>query len=174
MSETLALLGQVFVVSKDGAQVPMFIVAPLNVSLDGSNPTVLVGYGGHPPGPCHAGCARSGASLRLIAAKQGLRLPCMLQGQPCGCMLVPRQHPLYYPPVLSRQYSGCVCTLSSLKLRWAVCWDASVMHKCFKVLYAGVFDRLPEDRHAFICREPPGFLARLQRRICYCQHKARS
>ncbi|KAK9846257.1 hypothetical protein WJX81_000149 [Elliptochloris bilobata] len=36
---------QVFVVSKDGAQVPMFIVSPLNVSLDGSNPTILVGYG---------------------------------------------------------------------------------------------------------------------------------
>ena len=36
-------------VSKDGAQVPMFIVAPLNVSLDGSNPTMLVGYGAHLP-----------------------------------------------------------------------------------------------------------------------------
>ena len=39
---------QVFVVSKDGAQVPMFVVAPVNTSLDGTYPTVLYGYGGAP------------------------------------------------------------------------------------------------------------------------------
>ncbi len=38
-----------FVVSKDGAQVPMFVVAPINTSLDGTYPTVLYGYGGAPP-----------------------------------------------------------------------------------------------------------------------------
>lgn len=42
---------QVFVVSKDGAQVPMFVVAPLNTSLDGTYPTVLYGYGGTPRSP---------------------------------------------------------------------------------------------------------------------------
>ena len=36
-------------VSKDGAQVPMFVVAPINTSLDGTYPTVLYGYGGAPP-----------------------------------------------------------------------------------------------------------------------------
>jgi len=41
--------GQVFVVSSDGAQVPMFIVAPINITLDGNNPTMLYGYGVAPP-----------------------------------------------------------------------------------------------------------------------------
>jgi len=38
---------QVFVTSKDGETlVPMFIVAPVGTQLDGSNPTLLYGYGG--------------------------------------------------------------------------------------------------------------------------------
>ncbi|MGH8149123.1 MAG: prolyl oligopeptidase family serine peptidase, partial [Steroidobacteraceae bacterium] len=37
---------QVFYHSKDGTQVPMFIVAARDVKLDGRNPTILYGYGG--------------------------------------------------------------------------------------------------------------------------------
>ena len=37
---------QVFYTSKDGTRVPMFVVAKKGVQLDGSNPTILYGYGG--------------------------------------------------------------------------------------------------------------------------------
>src|SRR5262249_59135974 len=37
---------QVFDTSKDGTKVPMFITAPKGIKLDGSNPTLLYGYGG--------------------------------------------------------------------------------------------------------------------------------
>ena len=37
---------QAFVVSTDGAQVPLFVLAQDGVELDGTNPTVLYGYGG--------------------------------------------------------------------------------------------------------------------------------
>ncbi len=37
---------QVFYTSKDGTRVPMFIVAKKGIKLDGSNPTVMYGYGG--------------------------------------------------------------------------------------------------------------------------------
>ena len=37
---------QVFVSSKDGTQVPMFVVHKRGLQLDGTNPTLLYGYGG--------------------------------------------------------------------------------------------------------------------------------
>jgi len=37
---------QVFYASKDGTKIPMYVVAAKGVSLDGSNPTYLYGYGG--------------------------------------------------------------------------------------------------------------------------------
>jgi prolyl oligopeptidase len=38
---------QVFFTSKDGTRVPMFMTAAKNLSLDGSHPTMLTGYGGY-------------------------------------------------------------------------------------------------------------------------------
>ena len=37
---------QVWYKSKDGTKVPMFIIYPKNIKLDGNNPTLLTGYGG--------------------------------------------------------------------------------------------------------------------------------
>ncbi|XP_042477460.1 prolyl endopeptidase-like [Macadamia integrifolia] len=39
-------VNQVFVASKDGTKIPMFIVSKRNICLDGLNPCVLYGYGG--------------------------------------------------------------------------------------------------------------------------------
>ena len=63
-------LKQVFYPSKDGTQIPMFIVAKKGVKLDGSNPTILYGYGGFDITdhatlqPDAAGVARAGRRLR--------------------------------------------------------------------------------------------------------------
>src|SRR2546422_7836115 len=37
---------QVWYASKDGTKIPMFLVYPKGIKLDGSNPTLLTGYGG--------------------------------------------------------------------------------------------------------------------------------
>jgi prolyl oligopeptidase len=38
---------QIFYTSKDGTRVPMFVTAAKNIRLDGTNPTLLSGYGGY-------------------------------------------------------------------------------------------------------------------------------
>ena len=44
---------QAFVESKDGTKIPMFIVHRAGIQMDGSNPTLLYGYGGELPSVQH-------------------------------------------------------------------------------------------------------------------------
>ncbi len=46
LDTTLYETKQVFVTSKDGARVPMFLVHKKGLTLDGNNPTLMYGYGG--------------------------------------------------------------------------------------------------------------------------------
>jgi prolyl oligopeptidase len=58
---------QVFFKSKDGTQVPMFIVHKKGIKLDGNNPTILYGYGGF-----NITTNPSFDSLRLALLEQGV------------------------------------------------------------------------------------------------------
>jgi len=57
---------QVFYNSKDGTRVPMFIVHKKGIKLDGTNPTLLYGYGGF-----NSTTSPSFSSLRLALLEQG-------------------------------------------------------------------------------------------------------
>jgi len=57
---------QVFYTSKDGTRVPMFIVHKKGIKLDGTNPTLLYGYGGF-----NITNSPSFSSLRLALLEQG-------------------------------------------------------------------------------------------------------
>jgi len=57
---------QVFYPSKDGTQVPMFLVHKKGIKLDGNNPTLLYGYGGF-----NVTNSPSFSSLRLALLEQG-------------------------------------------------------------------------------------------------------
>jgi prolyl oligopeptidase len=58
---------QVFVSSKDGTKVPMFLVYKKGLKLDGNNPTLLYGYGGF-----NVVTAPNFSSLRLALLEQGV------------------------------------------------------------------------------------------------------
>jgi prolyl oligopeptidase len=58
---------QVFYPSKDGTKVPMFLVHKKGIKLDGSNPTLLYGYGGF-----NVTTSPSFSSLRLALLEQGV------------------------------------------------------------------------------------------------------
>jgi prolyl oligopeptidase len=67
---------QVFVTSKDGTRVPMFVIAPDGVALDGDNPTILYGYGGFnvPLSPAYSSAALAwveGGGVYAIANLRG-------------------------------------------------------------------------------------------------------
>jgi prolyl oligopeptidase len=57
---------QVFVTSKDGTRVPMFLVHKKGLKLDGNNPTILYGYGGF-----NVTNSPGFSSLRLALLEQG-------------------------------------------------------------------------------------------------------
>lgn len=67
-----------FVPSKDGTRIPMFIVAHQNVTLDGNNPTYLYAYGG----------ARVIKMLFLRGCRQGCYFAVIKESH--GCL---RRHP---------------------------------------------------------------------------------
>ncbi len=58
---------QVFVTSKDGTRVPMFVVHRKGLTLDGMNPTLLYGYGGF-----NITTAPSFSALRIALLEQGV------------------------------------------------------------------------------------------------------
>lgn len=62
---------QVFVTSKDGTRVPMFVVHQKGLKRDGTNPTLLYGYGGVFPNPLQT----LSGSLRVCGrvAREGTR-----------------------------------------------------------------------------------------------------
>ena len=57
-------VSQMFATSKDGARVPMFVIAKKGLKRDGSNPTVLYGYGGFNVNQTPAFSARALASVQ--------------------------------------------------------------------------------------------------------------
>lgn len=57
---------QVFVTSKDGAKVPMFLVHKKGLALDGNNPTLMYGYGGF-----NIATTPGFSSLRIALLEQG-------------------------------------------------------------------------------------------------------
>jgi prolyl oligopeptidase len=57
---------QVFVTSKDGAKVPMFLVHRKGLALDGNNPTLMYGYGGF-----NVATTPGFSSLRIALLEQG-------------------------------------------------------------------------------------------------------
>jgi prolyl oligopeptidase len=58
---------QVFVTSKDGTRVPMFLVHRKGLKLDGNNPTLMYGYGGF-----NVNTTPNFSSLRLALLEQGV------------------------------------------------------------------------------------------------------
>ena len=58
---------QVFFTSKDGTRVPMFLVSRKGLTLDGSNPTVMYGYGGF-----NVSTTPNFSSMRLALLEQGV------------------------------------------------------------------------------------------------------
>jgi prolyl oligopeptidase len=58
---------QVFVTSKDGTKVPMFLTYKKGIKLDGSNPTILYGYGGF-----NITTSPGFSSLRVALLEQGV------------------------------------------------------------------------------------------------------
>ena len=58
---------QVFFTSKDGTRVPMFIVSKKGITLDGTNPTLMYGYGGF-----NITTAPSFSSTRIALLEQGV------------------------------------------------------------------------------------------------------
>ena len=150
----------------------MFIVAPLNVSLDGSNPTMLVGYGAHPPLPCS--CWRAPA---LAWCKAGSPPAAhAARADQARCVFAPRQQFLVHPPMLSRRLRllDYVCTFESSSWQGVLILGCMTYAYCYVVLHAEASRRLPEDHYAFVCREPHGFPARLRWRVCHRQHTVRT
>jgi prolyl oligopeptidase len=66
---------QIFYQSKDGTRVPMFVTARRDIKLDGSNPTLLYGYGGfnHPLPPAFSAARVAWLEMGGVYAQANLR-----------------------------------------------------------------------------------------------------
>ncbi|HVJ93128.1 MAG TPA: hypothetical protein VM580_25180, partial [Labilithrix sp.] len=64
-------VSQLFATSKDGTRVPMFVISKKGMTHDGTNPTVLYGYGGFNVNQTPSFSPRALASVQRAAAKNG-------------------------------------------------------------------------------------------------------
>jgi len=155
--------GQVFVVSSDGAQVPMFIVAPINITLDGNNPTMLYGYGGAPS--CPRRPCEGARQLCMLCERCVIRCWRSAGRACCAERLVgPRLMMAVLHHAIEAWWLGCLERGAFL----GVCQASFSAPDC--TLHTR---RLPEDGHALLQHRPPGIHARIQRRVRRSQHPVR-
>ena len=75
-----------FAISKDGTRVPMNIIRRKGTKLDGSNPTILYGYGGYGYGGSYGGYGYPSYGGTAIVVVPGFYYPVYYSGfSGCGC-----------------------------------------------------------------------------------------
>ncbi len=92
---------QVFVTSRDGTQVPMFVTHRKGLKLDGTAPTLMYGYGGFnvpmEPGFSPSRCAHPAGAVRLLEAPMTVRKIGRSLARHYAPPIKPTTHRIRYP-----------------------------------------------------------------------------